>query len=72
MRCCSQVSGPVFLDDARRWYRFSDEQDKLKMKVEQAEAAMTRLSQMPSAHAFSSCWQKKLLCWQMKRLWSSG
>jgi len=56
----------------------SDEQDKLKLKIEQAEAAAARAQQVYDAaepgSVRDSCLQlllaEKLLCWQTKRLWS--
>jgi len=55
-----------------------DEQDKLKLKIEEAEAAVAHAQKeyaeaepgQSKIHPFSSFWQKKLLCWRTKRLWS--
>jgi len=59
----------------------SGEEAKLKLKIEQAEAAVARVQKVyDEAEPVSSkdsclqllllCWQKKRLCWQTKRLGS--
>ena len=69
------------LNVARDWCRMSGEEAKLKLKIEQAEAAVARVQKVyDEAKPVSSkdsclqllllCWQKKRLCWRTKRLGS--
>ena len=49
--------------------QMSDEQDKLKLRIEQADAAVAR-AQKVYDEAEPCSVKDSCLCWQTKRLWS--